>query len=629
MTGMAIAGVGFGGAWLGKNIADKFGTLVPSEAERLKILTEDVKNDGKGPTADANRKKYGKEYSDVLDAAVARKQAQGGAGTPPGTPTNTPGLSGSPIGTTAGINTPGLMGTGPIPPMPSATAAEHVTGTTEPTDDTKKIAQVDLASIGKREDALKVYVVNQVGSSRPSAPTTPTPAPAPPPTTTPSGGTPPAAPPTGMPRTSAPAGPAPIETSLGTGENGPKPGAGGGGGTGGGKPFTPVYTPKRTRELEGKSFAPEKISGDEISTLATKGETGSTAGNPGIVNTKAAAQDAGGFSYGSFQIATKTGTMDKFLDYAKREKPELYERLQKAGGSKAALAGDPGFISEWKALAKDDPKAFHKLQSGFIKETHYDVQMDHLKKAGIDLSGKSNALKNVVFTMSTAEGPHTKTLMQALQGKDLSKMDDKDIINSIYDTKAAKLDKMYSKNGAGLQAGIQKRWGANGQERKDALSMLSNERNPAVGDATKPFSTALSASADNVNKGSKLSKGGDETGAKPTSPTPAPLVASAAKPSGGRGGTGAIPPIGKSRVLSTEPTPAPAPPPQGGLRLATASAQKDNLTRTASAAPPPSSTNLISAPQNYSQTTNILPGVKAQNTESTYQRTMDAMYVNT
>jgi len=581
------------------------------------VLAEDVKNDGKGQIADANREKYGKAYSDALDAAVAKKALQGG-GTPPGTP---PGIAPA---TGAGLTTPGLLGTGPVPPV---TAAEHVTGTTEPTDDTKKIAQVDLASIGKREDALKVYVVNQVGYSRPSAPTTPAPPPAPP-APTPTGGATPAPPanagttPPPMPRAPAPTGPAPIGTSLGTGENAPKPPTPGATGASP-KPFTPVYTPKRTRELEGKSFAPEKISSDEISTLATKGETGTTAGNPGIVNTKAAAQDAGGYSYGSFQIATKTGTMNKFLDYAKRENPEMYDRLMKAGGPQGALAGSPGFIAEWKALAKDDPKAFHKLQSGFIKETHYDVQMQQLKKAGIDLSGKSNALKNVIFTMATAEGPYSKTIMQALQGKDINKMDDKDLINSIYDTKAAKLDKMYSKNGAGLQAGIKARWGEGGRERKDALAMLDNERNPAMKDATKSFSTALTASADNVNKGAKLTKG-DETGAKPTSPAQQPvLTASAIKPKG------EVPPIGKTGVVGTEPQPLPTALPQNGKRLATASAQKDELARTLTASAAPSNTNLISAPTTHTNTTNILPGVKAQNTESTYQRTMNANYVAT
>jgi hypothetical protein len=315
--------------------------------------------------------------------------------------------------------------------------------------------------------------------------------------------------------------------------------------------------------------------------------------------------------------------MNKFLDYAKRENPEMYDRLMKAGGPQGALAGSPGFIAEWKAIAKEDPKVFHKLQSGFIKETHYDVQMQRLKKAGIDLSGKSNAVKNVIFTMATAEGPHSKTIAQALQGKDINKMDDKDLINSIYDTKAAKLDKMYSKNGAGLQAGIKARWGEGGRERKDALAMLDNERNPAMKDATKSFSTALTASADNVNKGAKLTKG-DETGAKPTSPAQQPvLTASAIKPKG------EVPPIGKTGVVGTEPQPLPTALPQNGKRLATASAQKDELARTLTASAAPSNTNLISAPTTHTNTTNILPGVKAQNTESTYQRTMNANYVAT
>ena len=69
----------------------------------------------------------------------------------------------------------------------------------------------------------------------------------------------------------------------------------------------------------------------------------------------------------------------------------------------------------------------------------------------------------------------------------------------------------------------------------------------------------------------------------------------------------------------------PTPLPQSGIRLATASAQNTNL-RTAPNNVPPTNNTLIS-PTTIAQTTNVLPGIRAQNTESTYQRIMNSQYV--
>jgi hypothetical protein len=329
------------------------------------------------------------------------------------------------------------------------------------------------------------------------------------------------------------------------------------------RPPTPVPSNSGAASPSGKSNT-------DIWALATKGETGRASGNPGIVNEKGAASDAGGYSYGSFQIATKTGTFDTFMQYAKNEDPGVYARLMKAGGSKAALAGTPGFIAEWKAIAKDDPQGFQKLQAGFIKKTHYDVQMDLLKKNGIDLSGRSDAVKNVVFTMATAEGPWSKTISQALQGKNIKDMDDKELINAIYDTKSSKLTKMYAKNGAALQAGITARWGEGGRERKDALAMLTNEPNrmgspsPTLNAATSPQTPQLVTSASSANS---------------------------------------------------------------GVRLTQASTEQRDLSRTLTAAP--ANVNTVIAPTTSTSNTTVQADVKAQNSESTYQRTMNGQYVAT
>ena len=97
-------------------------------------------------------------------------------------------------------------------------------------------------------------------------------------------------------------------------------------------------------------------------------------------------------------------------------------------------------------------------------------------------------------------------------------------------------------------------------------------------------------------------------------------------PSPMQGGPGTPP---KTEVASAKPIMQPPAPPEAGKRLTQASMQNTDLVRTASAAPPSSTNQSVFAPSNVTQNTNILPGVKAQNTESTYQRTMDHMYVST
>jgi flagellum-specific peptidoglycan hydrolase FlgJ len=85
----------------------------------------------------------------------------------------------------------------------------------------------------------------------------------------------------------------------------------------------------------------------------------------------------------------------------------------------------------------------------------------------------------------------------------------------------------------------------------------------------------------------------------------------------------------KTELASAAPVQQPPTPPEAGKRLTQASMQNTDLVRTASAAPPPANSQNVFAPSNVTQNTSILPGVKAQNTESTYQRTMDQMYVAT
>lgn len=113
----------------------------------------------------------------------------------------------------------------------------------------------------------------------------------------------------------------------------------------------------------------------------------------------------GGTSYGKYQIASKTGTMDKFLQFLKDKAPQIAEKLLGAGpadtGSKKGAMPDI-----WKQLAGADPKGFEKLQHDFIQGSHYDPAAKMiLEKTGIDMNSLPAPVREVLWSTSVQHGP--------------------------------------------------------------------------------------------------------------------------------------------------------------------------------------------------------------------------------
>lgn len=187
--------------------------------------------------------------------------------------------------------------------------------------------------------------------------------------------------------------------------------------------------------------------------------------------------NTGGWSYGKYQIETQRGTMAKFLDHAATLAPEMHQALVAAGGLEAARAGTSEFKKAWVSLAADP--GFASLQHSFIASRHYEPLAARLKaEQGLDLSQRSAALRDVVWSVAVQHGSGSSVIAKALAGRDVSQLKDADIINAIYDERGAeKLDKSgktvlkyFSKSTDDVQAGVRQRFE---QERKQALQMLS------------------------------------------------------------------------------------------------------------------------------------------------------------
>lgn len=144
----------------------------------------------------------------------------------------------------------------------------------------------------------------------------------------------------------------------------------------------------------------------------------------------------GGTSYGKYQIATKTGTMNEFLKYEKVNNPDAYNNLMAAGGDSYAGQNSQAFKDAWVAQVKNDP-SFSNDQDGFMQVSSYDpVRNTILKNTGIDVNQRSLAVQQTVWASACMNGPNSSVFTKAFAGKDTSNMSDQDIINALDDERS-------------------------------------------------------------------------------------------------------------------------------------------------------------------------------------------------
>jgi LysM repeat protein len=218
----------------------------------------------------------------------------------------------------------------------------------------------------------------------------------------------------------------------------------------------------------GATVQPAAGDNAQLGALSERYETGGR--GPGTVSSGAG--DPGGVSYGTYQLAGNLGRPQQFLANEGRAWAAEF------GG---ASPGSASFTATWKAIAAREPERFEAAQHAYIQRTHYDVQVAHVQAAtGLDLSGRSAALKDVAWSTSVQHGPETNAIVKAMakveaQGVKPSDGQDYDraLINAIYDERG-KRDASgglayFTSASARVQASVAARFG---DERRDALAML-------------------------------------------------------------------------------------------------------------------------------------------------------------
>jgi hypothetical protein len=189
-------------------------------------------------------------------------------------------------------------------------------------------------------------------------------------------------------------------------------------------------------------------------------------GNRGPGTVSSGKGDPGGVSYGTYQLASKVGRADEFV---KRYYPDEFKGLK---------GGTDEFTKKWKELAEKDPKGLRANEHTFIKETHYDPQARKLERElHLDVSKRSPALRDVVWSVAVQHGPGTDVIVVAvkplLKDAKLEDVTDEAMIRAIYAERGRK-DKdgklvRFKRVSDDWIPGLTRRFDS---ELKDALEML-------------------------------------------------------------------------------------------------------------------------------------------------------------
>jgi len=221
----------------------------------------------------------------------------------------------------------------------------------------------------------------------------------------------------------------------------------------------------------------------DLGTLSSKYETGGR----GSRTVSGGVGDAGGASYGSYQMTSKTtrringvlkeiigGTVKLFVSDSSFKWRSEFEGLS---------PGTPEFTLKWKELVDKYPDEFKDAEHLFIKETHFDKLISHtFDETGVDLRYHSHTLNDVVWSTAVHNGSRTNVVINAVESLGIehseTKEYDRDLIIAIYNERGKENPDgrlvYFSKNSLNVQDGIRKRFVS---EKKEALERLQNETN--------------------------------------------------------------------------------------------------------------------------------------------------------
>ncbi|HZH75310.1 MAG TPA: LysM peptidoglycan-binding domain-containing protein [Archangium sp.] len=254
-----------------------------------------------------------------------------------------------------------------------------------------------------------------------------------------------------------------------------------------------------------------QVKSEELGILS---RTYESKGEPGTVSSGVG--DAGGVSYGTYQLATETGTAKEFVEFLKSRYPTYHSALS---GKKP---GSSGFSEAWKKLAAKDPKGFFNVQHDFIKATHYDPIVAEIKATtGLDVTTRSKTLQDVAWSTAVQHRHASDNVFKkALAGRDPGTVSDEVLIKAVYAERGRRNTKnqlvYFTNNPQSTQESVAKRFLA---EQKDALAALAKEKAGKSGGSKSASSGQTSTSSGSTSGGKTTSVSVKPPGGKTTTST--------------------------------------------------------------------------------------------------------------
>jgi hypothetical protein len=153
----------------------------------------------------------------------------------------------------------------------------------------------------------------------------------------------------------------------------------------------------------------------------------------------------GGTSYGTYQLSSRAGSMDRFIRFLEDKAPEWASRLQGAGPANTG-SREGAMPVVWKALATENPLKFGNLQHAFIRRDYYMPARDMImEKTGYNFDAAPAALQEVLWSTAVQHGAGgaARIFSQAadrfLAGKDLDG-NPHELIEEIFSIRSRQFD---------------------------------------------------------------------------------------------------------------------------------------------------------------------------------------------
>ena len=186
----------------------------------------------------------------------------------------------------------------------------------------------------------------------------------------------------------------------------------------------------------------------------------------------------GGWSYGQYQLAAKTGAMGEYLSWAQTNAPQVYQALSNAGGDSAARQGTDTFKNTWKTLMADAHAA--ESQHEYIANKYYGGGLRSIRsRTGVDLSSRTPIVADVIWSTSVQHGAGgcARIFERAFQSLGTTNPSDQAIIEAVYSERGAENGQRYfGRSTPNVRASCVRRFQ---NEKADALRYLAQYQESA------------------------------------------------------------------------------------------------------------------------------------------------------